>query len=146
MKIILIQNVLNLGKEGEIKEVAEGYARNFLLPKKMAEIATPEKIKETGERKKREEQKEKEDALKIKALAEKLNGVKIEMKKKAKKGKLFGSIGKEEIKKELQAKGFDIKEKNIILKENIREVGEREVEIQFTGETKAKVVIKITEE
>lgn len=146
MKIILIQNVPNLGKEGEIKEVAEGYARNFLLPKKMAEIATPAKIKETEEKKKGEEQKEKEAALKIKALAEKLNGVKIEIKGKAKKGKLFGSIGKEEIKKELQAKGFDIKEKNIILKENIREVGERKVEVQFTGGIKAKIIIEIEEE
>lgn len=131
MKVILIQDIKNLGKTGDIKEVTDGYARNFLLPKKLAEIATPEATKKVEKIKEEQIEREKEDLEKKQKLATELEGREIIIRAKEKKGKLFGSIGKKEIAKELAMIGFEIGEKMIEIKEPIKETGKKEIIIKL---------------
>jgi len=128
-------------KTGEVKEVALGYAVNYLLPKDLAVIATKEKLEEWKKRKKEEAVAAEEDVSKNRQLAEKLDGKVIKLKVKAgKAGKVHGSITKKEIAKEL-----DIMKANVILEKPIKKVGEYEVGLKF-GKTKAKVKIKVEAE
>ena len=116
MKIILLENVKNLGKAGDAKVVSDGYARNFLLSKKLAEMATPEALKKAEKLKEQGDQKEKGELEKNQALAVAISGKEIVIKSKEKDGKLFGSVGKKEIIKELKNQGIEIKEEAIMLR------------------------------
>ena len=126
MKIILLQDVKNIGKKGQIKNVPDGYARNFLLAKKLAVPATAEaenKIKKEEREQKQEIEKQTEALKKIAAdIQEKT----IVIKSKAKDGKLFGSITPKEISSSIKAIGFDIPEK-AIEQLHIKELGERKI-------------------
>ena len=105
MKIILLKDIRGLGKKHEIKEVSEGYARNFLLSKNLALQATPENLAKRNQWIK-EEVKE---LNKIKQIAEKLSKEKIEFKIRAgEKGEVFGSVTKDDIKKELSKRGYEV--------------------------------------
>ena len=98
MKIILLKDNKKLGKKGEIKNIADGYAMNFLIPQKIATPATQEKIKELKLKPKNIIKKEQEDEKKLKGLFNKLENKKIVIKKQASdKGKLFAAITLEEI-------------------------------------------------
>ena len=128
-------------KTGEIKEVALGYALNYLLPKDLAVIATKKKLEEWKNRKQEEAVAVEEGVLKNRQQAEKLDGKVIELKVKAgKAGKVHGSITREEIAKEL-----NIMKANIVLEKPIKKVGEYEVGLKF-GKIKAKVKIKVEAE
>jgi large subunit ribosomal protein L9 len=144
MKIILLENVKNLGKTGDVKGVSDGYARNFLLPRKLAEMATPEALKKAEKLKEQGIQKEKEELEKNQALADAISGKEIVIKSKEKDGKLFGSVGKKEIIKELKDRGIKIEEEVIVLDAPIKEIGEKEVPIKFEHgiETTIKVIIE----
>jgi len=128
-------------KTGEIKEVALGYALNYLLPKDLAVIATKKKLEEWKNRKQEEAVAVEEGVLKNRQQAEKLDGKVIELKVKAgKAGKVHGSITRKEIAKEL-----NIMKANIVLEKPIKKVGEYEVGLKF-GKIKAKVKIKVEAE
>ncbi|MCX6816454.1 MAG: 50S ribosomal protein L9 [Candidatus Beckwithbacteria bacterium] len=132
MKVIIL-------KTGEVKEVALGYAVNYLLPKKLAVIATKQKLEEikkkTEELKSAKNQEETADQQTMK----KLEGKVIEIKTQAgKNGKIHGSITKKEIAKELK-----ILKTNIILEEPIKKVGEYEIELKF-GKAKGKIKLKLS--
>lgn len=143
MKIILTQKISGLGNKGEIKDVNDGYARNFLLPKKLAELANIKSIERVEKEKIEKTQKEKENEEKIKALAEKIKGKIFIIEVKSENEKLFGSIGKKEI---ANAIGDQIDEDMIELDENIKETGEKSININFGYNIKVKVIIKITGE
>jgi len=128
-------------KTGEVKEVALGYAVNYLLPRKLAEVATKKKLEEWEKRKKEEVVAAEEDVLKNRQQKEKLDGKVIELKVKAgKSGKVHGSITRKEIAKEL-----NIMKANVVLEKPIKKVGEYEVGLKF-GKAKAKVKIKVKAE
>jgi len=128
-------------KTNEVKEVALGYAVNYLLPKNLAIIATKKKLEELEKRKKEEVAVVEEDVLKNRQSAEKLDGKVIKLKVKAgKAGKVHGSITRKEIAKEL-----DIMKANVVLEKPIKKVGEYEVGLKF-GKAKAKVKIKVEAE
>jgi len=131
MKIILLQDVKSLGKRGEIKEVSDGYARNFLFPKKLAQMATPEIVKKTEAQEKQRVEKEKEEIGKKKKLAESLQGKKFTIKAKDKKGKLFGSITAKQISEKLAENGFVIWEKCLNIAKPIKELGEHKIKIDL---------------
>ncbi|HIC10324.1 MAG TPA: 50S ribosomal protein L9 [Campylobacterales bacterium] len=125
MKVLLLQDVKGTGKKGEIKEVKDGYGRNFLIKKGLAKIATDEVIerfrKEEEERKRRE-QEELEEAKK---LSEKLKHIRVTIRKKAgKNGALFGAVTKDEIveafKKEF---GIELDKKSIEITHGLKHVG-----------------------
>lgn len=143
MKIILLENIKTLGNKGELKEVAEGYARNFLLPKNLAEIATPDSIDRLKQNQKQIQEKEKGEEEKMKKIASEIQGKKITIRAKAEKNKLFGSIGTKEISEELKKINFDISEKSIILKEPIKNLGEKEISIQLGKNEKIKITVAV---
>ncbi|MGB9848151.1 MAG: 50S ribosomal protein L9 [Minisyncoccia bacterium] len=145
MKVVLLVDVPKLGKKNEIKEVADGYARNFLIPRKMAVIATPEKIHQIELLKKQEAFIKEQQEKKFREWAKRLKSELIEFKIKAdEKGKLFGSLHKEEIIEQLNKRGFDIKEKQIVLDKPFKEVGEYVIKIKFSPEIETELKIKIT--
>ena len=143
MQVILIENVKSLGKKGELKEVSEGYARNFLIPKKIAEIATEEAIEELKKNQDALKTKERQEEEMLRKQASEIQGKKILIKAKAEKGKLFGSIGAREIVSELRKQGFDIQEKSITLKGIIKNTGEKEIFIDFGKNIKTKIIVSI---
>lgn len=148
MRVILLQDVLNVGKKNEIKEVADGFARNYLLAKKLAKPATQKAMEQiSAEEKKREEEAEKE-LLKIQETAAKLDGFELEITVKAgEKNQLFSSVNSQIIAKELKKHGFDIAKNQVELKEQIKELGESPVNIALGHGLEAEItVIVIAEE
>ncbi|MEI8344157.1 MAG: 50S ribosomal protein L9 [Candidatus Moraniibacteriota bacterium] len=128
MKIILLQDVKNIGKRGQIKEVPDGYARNFLLAKKLATAATPGgvAIVEKENEKKQVILNQQKDQTKKLALA--LNRKQIIVKARSKGGKLFGSITAKDILNEIKKLNLEIPEKAISVG-HIKDLGEHEVKI-----------------
>lgn len=145
MQIILLQDIKNIGKKGQIKNVPDGYARNFLLARKLAVVATPVAIAEA----KREEEKNKNklEILKqeIQKLANELDGKKITIKVRAKNGKLFGSVTAKEIASELKKIGFSISEKAIEV-QHLRELGEKKISLNLDFGIKTSITVALVEE
>lgn len=130
-KVILLNDVPGTGKKYDIKDVSDGFYRNCLLPKKLAEIATP-KATATVEKRKKEQEQAKQL---LKDLAEKgsakLNGIKVSISEKAnEKGHLFAAVHKEEIVKILEKeKGIKIPEDMIEMDKPIKEIGKHEIKV-----------------
>ncbi|MDI3340207.1 MAG: 50S ribosomal protein L9 [Sphaerobacter sp.] len=148
MKVILLQDVPNLGSAGAIKNVSEGYARNYLIPKGLAEMATPGRVKEAearlaaaARRLAREEQAQQ-------ALADKIEGTRIQMLARVgEQGRLYGSITAAEIAEVLTAKfGQEIDRRKIELEEPIRTVGEHQVTVHLVGRLRPTVTVVVVPE
>ena len=138
MKIILLKDIRGLGKKHEIKEVSEGYARNFLLSKNLALQATPENLAKRNQWIK-EEVKE---LNKIKQIAEKLSNEKSEFKIRAgEKGEVFGSVTKDDIKKELSKRGYEVLQ--VGLDRPIKNLGDHEVAVSWKLGVKSFTTIKL---
>ena len=146
MKIILVKDIKGLGKAGDIKEVADGYARNFLLPQKIAESATENAVKEVKELAKKRAREEKEKMAEKQKLAEKLKNKAVKIKAKEKGGKLFGSIGAKEISSELEKMGLKIAEKSIAIEKPIKEIGEKEIAVKLGGGVEARIKVVVEKE
>lgn len=131
MQIILLQNVNALGKVGEIKKVADGYAINFLIPHGLATMATEDKVRQIEINKQKEATKKLNEIKEIDKTINKISGKKIVIKKQASdKGKLFGAISADEIAQEINKQlGIKLDKTHIKLDEHIKEVGEREIEL-----------------
>ncbi|HEX7586205.1 MAG TPA: 50S ribosomal protein L9 [Patescibacteria group bacterium] len=147
MKVILLQDVKNLGRKWDVKEVSDGYARNFLLPKKLTEIATKTELQKIEKLKEKEAIEEKKDLEKIQALADQLQGKAIVIKAKNKDGKLFGSITTKDIVKELKKENIVISAKALTLEMPIKEIGEFEIRVNLEHgiETQLSVIIEEAE-
>ncbi|MCK4860211.1 MAG: 50S ribosomal protein L9 [Candidatus Omnitrophica bacterium] len=132
MKLILLTDIPKLGKSGDIVEAKDGYARNFLIPQKIALPATPQSIKLTRQKKEREIEKEKAEKEKIGKLAEKISKISCTISAHAgDEDKLFGEITNKNIAKSLADKGIEIDRKRIKVKEPIRKLGVYDVEIKL---------------
>lgn len=152
MKILLLKDVDNLGKEGEIKEVKPGYARNYLIPKKYAVLATEENIKKLNIEKETITRKRKKEEKRLKELAKTIQGRSFTIKAKVgEDGKMFGSVTKEDI-SEIVSKetGIKIEKENISLFEPIKNTGVYDIELKippataYMGEVNSvAVVIKL---
>jgi large subunit ribosomal protein L9 len=145
MKIILLQDEKKLGKKGDIIEVSEGYARNFVLPKKIGVEATAKNLNDLKLQKSNEEKVAKEQLDKAKAMAELLATKEVIVGIKAgENGRTFGSVSTKEIGQALKAQtGIEVDKKKIVLPEAIKNFGVYEVPIklhpQVTGTIKVKV-------
>jgi large subunit ribosomal protein L9 len=147
MKVVLLKDIENMGKEGEIKEVADGYARNFLLPKNLAELATPESMKKAETKKAKDVEESKMELEEAQKLAELLEGRELYIKVKEKDGKLFGSVNEKTIAKTFKDEGLKVDPSNIKLAEPIKEVGEYDVAINLDHGLEANIrVILVSEE
>jgi large subunit ribosomal protein L9 len=148
MRIFLKKDVENLGKEGEIKEVKPGYARNFLIPKGLAILATDDlEAKVMKEKEEKEKTKEKERE-KLKGIAKKLKGTKIEIVAKVGEGKkLFGSITSKQIKdKILDLYKIELPSEAKFSPKTIKELGEHQIEIKLGSGISGKIIIIIKAE
>jgi large subunit ribosomal protein L9 len=143
MKVILLQDVKGLGKKGEIREAAEGYARNFLFVKKLAEIATEGGVRKVQVIKSKQAEKDQVDLEKTQELASQLEGKAITLLVKSKDGKLFGSVHAKDIAKELKKENIIISEKSIMLENPIKELGEYEVQVELDHKIEAMIVVII---
>ncbi len=143
MKIVLLQNFKSLGNKGDIKEVTDGYARNFLLPKKIAQVATKEAIEKAIAQKKEEEIRRQAKQKELQEKLEKLEKKKIIIQSRQKDGKLFGSITAKNIITAFKKENLDIPINCIIIKEPIKKIGKYEIEIKLSEDIKGKTEIEI---
>jgi len=145
MKVIFLANVKGVAQKDDVKEVKDGYAKNFLLKKKLAVEATPENIKMLEEKNRKNAEREQKKIDEAKALAEKLNKVGVTISGKGgDTGKLYGAITSSEIAKALADEGLDVDKKDIALKDPIKEPGEYSVKVKIFMDINAhvKVVVK----
>ncbi|MBI2035576.1 MAG: 50S ribosomal protein L9 [Candidatus Liptonbacteria bacterium] len=144
MKIILLQDVRKVGKKNEIKDVSDGYAKNFLIARGLAKPATTEEIKNLENRKQKVEEERKEQKEKLAALAKELGEKPLEFKvKTGKKGELFAAIGAKEIEAELKKKGIDSK---VDMEKPLKALGEHQVEIDLGFGIKTKIWVCVIAE
>ena len=146
MKVILSDDVKNLGKMGEVVNVSDGYARNFLLPKKFAVEANTKNLKEFEHNKKVIAERASKIKESVKSAAEKLSAVSLTIKAKTgEDDKLFGSVTNMNIAEALTAEGYDIDKKKIIM-EPIKRLGEYSVTIKLPAEISAEVKVNVVQE
>jgi len=146
MKILLLKDIKTLGQAGDVKDVSDGYARNFLIRRGVAVFADKAALAQ-AEKIKAERMRQAELELKdAQALAKKIDEQEFIIKAKAKDGKLFGGIGPEEISAAVIKVGFNLLPAAIKLAKHIKEVGEYEVELHLPHNLEAKIKVIIKEE
>ncbi|MHB0971114.1 MAG: 50S ribosomal protein L9 [Thermoanaerobaculia bacterium] len=144
MKVILIDEVRGLGGRGDVVQVRDGYARNFLLPKKLAREATAGNLKSVEQEKKKWAllaQKEKEEAQ---AAAERVKGLKVTVQKRVgESGTLFGSVTANEIADALAAQGVEVDKRRIELAHPIKSAGVHDVEVKLHRDVAAHIQVEV---
>lgn len=144
MKVLLKQDVKGIGKKGQILEVKEGYARNFLIPNGLGVEATGGALKQAQDQQKaveRQKAKEKEEA---RVLGAKLKALTLTLRHKAgEEGRLFGSITSHEIAEALKGQSLGIDKKRIVLEEPIRLLGEHTVKVKLHPEVVADLRVNV---
>ena len=145
MKIILLQDVKAVGKKDEIVEVNDGYAKNFLVKKGLAVIATPNKINDNLQRKAAHDAKVEKERQEMLALSKTLLGKTIDVKIRCgENGKIFGSVTNKDIADGLLAAGYpEIDKKKIIIKEPIKNLGVYEIEIKLYANIHTKINVNV---
>lgn len=148
MKIVLLQDVKDLGKKDQLVNVSDGYARNFLFPRKLAAEATSGKLKEIEDKKSSEKKKKEKELEAAKELAHKLGKLEINFKTKAgENGKLFGSITGKDVADAIKSQhGIEVDKKKVVLHDAIKALGTYQVEVKVYPEISAKINVKVTEE
>lgn len=144
MKIILLSDVKGTGKKGDVVNVSDGYANNYLIKNKLAQFASKEALNLNSNQKASEEfrrQEEKKEALALKKVLE--NTSLTLSVKCGENGKLFGAVTSKEIAEKLQEKNLQVDKKNIVLKDNIKSTGTYDIEIKLYSGISAKVKIKV---
>lgn len=147
LKVILKQDIPNLGQRGTVKEVADGYARNMLLPRGLADEATPKKLQEWEKWKRQAREKAVQQEVQVQELAVRLEGKVISfMRPSGGGGRLFGSVTAADVVAALAREGFTLDKKRVILPEPIKHPGEHSVSLRLGSSVKATVVIKVEQE
>ena len=147
LEVLLMADVANLGSEGDVLNVSEGYARNYLFPRNLAAVVT-------GATRKRLEKirRDREEAVKAEAVASQALAARIEKAsftiavKTGDEDKMFGSIGPADLEGLLKAQGFEVDKKSIILEEPIKKLGVYDVKIKLPAQIDASMKVWIVEE
>lgn len=146
MRIILLENIKGLGQMGDIKEVKDGYARNFLIPKKMAILATKDALKKLDELKKKREESIKEELEKMKEIRERLKDFKLEIIVPADQtGTIYGSLSSKDISDELKKLGMDV-QPEYLKTGTIKKIGEYKILFEYSPEIKTEFALNVLEE
>ncbi len=147
MKVILLQDVKGQGKKGDVVDVNEGYARNFLVKKGLAEVATASKINDLNQKKAAAEYHHAEEVKAIRELSKEINGKSFTVKIKAgQNGKVFGSVTGANIADALQAAGYNVDKKKVSLAQPIKTVGGYDVDLKFMEGVSAKIKVNVEAE
>ncbi|GAF70041.1 unnamed protein product [marine sediment metagenome] len=147
MKVVFLQDVPNVARAGEIKEVANGYGRNYLIPKNLALLAKSSAISLTAAQRKIEVQGQVDNMAEIVKLADQLDGIEVTLKARAgAKDRLYGSITSADIAAELEATtGLVVDKRKMELVEAIRQLGSYEVTIRLAKDVVPKIKVTVTE-
>lgn len=147
MKVILLEDVKTLGKKGQILEINDGYARNFIIPKKLGLEATPQNLNTLKLQKANEEKIAKENLEKAKAFAAELEKLTVVVKiKGGEGGKVFGSVSSKEIAEETKKQfGIELDKKKIVIDEPIKAFGTYELNVKLHPEVVGKLKVRVSE-
>lgn len=148
MEVLLLKDIRRLGKAGEVRKVADGYARNYLIPRGLATPATAGAVREAEQRQKAQAKREAGEQAQAQMLAERISGTTLHFKARAgETGHLYGSITSANIAEELEKQiGASIDKRKIMLSEPIREVGTFPVTIRFGGDVSAEIQVSVEAE
>ncbi len=147
MKVILLQDLENVGKKYEVKNVADGYAKNFLFPKKMAQMATKNALAWAETQREIHAKAIEKDLQEIQAKASALDGQEITMNVKVgDQNQLFESVTAQKIIERLKEAGFDIEKKQINLKDPIKELGDYQIKVEFPHNLEAEIKLTVAAE
>jgi large subunit ribosomal protein L9 len=147
MEVILREHVDNLGRRGEVVKVADGYARNYLLPRKLALVATEGNKKQIERERVKFEAKELEEKKVAEAVAERLASVDLEIARKVGETEaLYGSVTSGDIADLLRAKGFDIDKRKLVLPEAIKKLGEYSVPVKLHRDVTTNLKVRVVAE
>jgi len=148
VRVVLLQDVPGLGRAGEVKEVADGYGRNFLHPKRLAEFASPSLLKRVEDQRQAEARRQLLADAELKSLAQSLEGVEVIVKARVGgQGRLYGAITSSDIADGIRrVTGQDIDKRKIELEEPIHQLGEYEVLVRLSRELLTKIKVVVEEE
>ena len=148
MKVVLLEDIPGRGRAGQMKEVSKGYAKNFLLPRGLALIATPSIVKQVESRLEKEKLEESIDRERLVELAQQIEGKEIRFKARMGAGeRLFGSITAADVAEELsRAIGSVVDKKKIELEKPFRQAGSHEIAVKLASDIKPKITVVIEEE
>lgn len=147
MKVILKQDIENLGRKGDTVEIAPGYGRNYLIPRKLALEITPSNLKMIEIERQALKKKIEQERLSFKELIQKLNEVSLTFTRKAgEKDVIFGSVSSSDIKEELGKLGFEVDKKKILLDEPFKRLGNYTVSIKVFYDDRAEIKVQVVRE
>jgi large subunit ribosomal protein L9 len=147
VKIILLDDVAKLGRRGEVRDVSDGYARNFLIPKKLALTATPGNLKGLDHIKKQQDAKAGRIKSDADGLRERIEALVYEVRRQAsEEGKLFGSVTAQDLVDFLEAHAIKVERRRIHLDEPIKTLGESSVAIRIHPEVSAQLRVNVARE
>ncbi|MDR1696041.1 MAG: 50S ribosomal protein L9 [Endomicrobium sp.] len=147
MKVILRSDITNVGRQGEVKDVSPGFARNYLVPQNLAMEATAQNLK-IWERERVKLEKQREEIINAaKEIAGKISAEEFGIKVKiGENGKIFGSVTTAGLSKLFEEKGFKVNKRDILLSDNIKETGNYEISVRLHPEVTAKIKLSVTGE
>ncbi|WP_027717112.1 50S ribosomal protein L9 [Desulfovirgula thermocuniculi] len=145
MKVILLEDVKNLGPKGAVVEVSDGYARNYLLPRRLAVEATPGRLKELEMLKASQDRRRREEEARARELAARLDGLELTIAVRAGEGgRLFGAVGTKDIAAALSGQhGLEVDKKKILLKDPIKQLGDYQVAIKLHPAVQARIKVSV---
>ncbi len=147
MKVILLDDVPKLGRRGEIRDVADGYARNYLLPQKLALLATPANLKNLEQIKKRQEARGASARAEAEAWARTIETLTLTLSRQAsEEGRLYGSVGVQDLVSFLAQHGIPVEKRRVELQEPIKMVGEHTVPVRLHPEITAQLKVIVSRE
>lgn len=145
MKVILKKDLRTLGKAGDIKQVKDGYARNYLLPLGIAELATQGAIKSWKSAQEKMKKKRDQENKALSAIAEKISSITLSFSRKVnEEGQMFGSVAKSDILKSLKAADIQISKEMLDMPSSIKAVGNYEISIHLNSDVSAKIKVSVT--
>ncbi|MBL8403511.1 MAG: 50S ribosomal protein L9 [Dechloromonas sp.] len=148
MQIILLEKVVNLGNLGDVVKVKDGYARNFLIPQRMAKRATPAAMAEFEARRAELEKAAAEKLAAAQTVADKMNGTAVTITRKAgMDGRLFGSVGNADVAEALKAAGFDVDKSAVRMPEGpLKAIGEFPLDVALHTDVLANITVTVAAE
>ena len=144
MQLILTEDIAKLGDAGDLVKVKAGYARNYLLPRGLAQLATPGRVRELEHQRRVIEEKTKKAVGVLQGVAAKVAKISLEFEMQSNaEGKLFGSVGNADIAARLKELGHAVERRKIELDEPIKQVGEQTVKIRLHREVRVEISVKV---
>jgi large subunit ribosomal protein L9 len=142
IKVILREDVSGVGRTGDVKQVKDGFARNFLLPRNLAVEASSHNLKQIELEQKKRESKKQNEKKKAQEVAGKLSGLSVTMAVEVnEEEKLYGSLTSQDIAKAISAEGVDVDKKDIVLEAPLKELGIYDLEVKLHPDVSAKVKV-----